>query len=154
MTHLSLFGLCSTVGVSTLAASVSIPVPGTQTANVQQVLTFIAEDSPGQPCVSNPQDVAEVANTHRVPIQLLPTSLSPRLSAPDVFCGTEVMVADGKAFNGAIRYQIVADVLDMESVPKRAQSALLFQNRAHKDFDALKATITARVNSLLNHSLK
>ena len=94
-------------------------------------------------CNGNLQVAAEVANTYRVPIQLLPSSLAPGLPAPAVFYGTQLIVADGKDFNGAASYQIVADVLDLESVPKQAKSGLLFQDGVRKDFDALKATIKA-----------
>lgn len=124
-----------------LAADVSMVVPGAQMANGQKVLTFIAKDPPGQRCNGNLQVAAEVANTYRVPIQLLPASLAPGLPAPAVFYGSQLIVADGKDFNGAASYQIVADVLDLESVPKQAKSGLLLQDTVRRDFDALKATI-------------
>lgn len=128
---------------SVSAADVSMPVPGAQTPSGQKVLTFIAKDPPGQRCNSNLQVAAEVANTYRVPIQLLPSSLAPGLPAPAVFYGTQLIVADGKDFNGAASFQIVSDVLEMESVPKQAKSGLLYQDTIRKDFDALKATIKA-----------
>ena len=83
---------------------------------------------------------------------MLPSSLAPGLPAPAVFYGTQLIVADGKDFHGAASYQIVADVLDMVSVPKQAKSGLLFQEGVRKDFDALKATIKAGANSFLNHA--
>lgn len=129
------------MSISALAADVSMAVPGAQTANGQKVLTFIAKDPPGQRCNGNLQVAAEVANTYRVPIQLLPSSLAPGLPAPAVFYGTQLIVADGKDFNGAASFQIVSDVLEMESVPKQAKSGLLLQDTVRRDFDALKATI-------------
>ena len=128
---------------SVSAADVSMPVPGAQTPSGQKVLTFIAKDPPGQRCNGNLQVAAEVANTYRVPIQLLPSSLAPGLPAPAVFYGTQLIVADGKDFNGAASFQIVSDVLEMESVPKQDKSGLLYQDTIRKDFDALKATIKA-----------
>lgn len=128
---------------SVSAADVSMPVPGAQTPSGQKVLTFIAKDPPGQRCNGNLQVAAEVANTYRVPIQLLPSSLAPGLPAPAVFYGTQLIVADGKDFNGAASFQILSDVLEMESVPKQAKSGLLYQDTIRKDFDALKATIKA-----------
>ena len=128
---------------SVSAADVSMPVPGAQTLSGQKVLTFIAKDPPGQRCNGNLQVAAEVANTYRVPIQLLPSSLAPGLPAPAVFYGTQLIVADGKDFNGAASFQIISDVLEMESVPKQAKSGLLYQDTIRKDFDALKATIKA-----------
>jgi len=143
MKQLSIFAMCSTLAFTALAAEVSMPVPGAQNVNGQKVLTFIAKDPPGQRCNGNLQVAAEIANTYRVPIQLLPSSLAPGLPAPAVFYGTQLVVADGKDFNGAASYQIVADVLDMESVPKQARSGLLFQEGVRKDLDTLKATIKA-----------
>lgn len=143
MKHLTAFALCGALAFSAMAADVSMAVPGAETANGQKVLTFIAKDPPGQRCNGNLQVAAEIANTYRVPIQLLPSTLAPGLPAPAVFYGTQLIVADGKDFNGAASYQIVADVLDMESVAKQARSGLLFQEGVRKDFDALKAAIKA-----------
>ncbi|HRN74803.1 hypothetical protein [Ottowia sp.] len=138
------FGLmASAFALSAAAADVSMAVPGAQNISGQKVLTFIAKDPPGQRCNGNLQVAAEIANTYRVPIQLLPASLAPGLPAPAVLYGNQVIVADGKDFNGAASYQIVADVLEMEAVPKHGKSGLLFQDGVRKDFDALKATIKA-----------
>ena len=139
--QLSIVILCSTLAASVMAAEVSMPVPGAQTSAGQRVLTFIAKDPPGQRCNGNLQVAAEVANSYRVPIQLLPSTLAPGLPAPAVFYGNQLIVADGKDFNGAASYQIIADVLDMESVPKQAKTGLLLQDAVRKDFDVLKATI-------------
>jgi hypothetical protein len=57
-----------------------------------------------------------------------------------VFYGTQLIVADGKDFNGAASYQIIADVLDMESVSKQGKSGLLLNDSVRKNFDALKAS--------------
>lgn len=133
--------LGATLTFSAMAADVSMAIPGAQTPTGQKVLTFIAKDPPGQRCNGNLQVAAEIANTYRVPIQLLPASLAAGLPAPAVFYGTQLIVADGRDFNGAASYQIVADVLDIENVPKQAKSGLLFQETVRRDLDALKATI-------------
>lgn len=143
MKYLTTFILCCSLAFSALAADVSMDVPGAQTRSGQKVLTFIAKDPPGQRCNGNLQVAAEIANTYRLPIQLLPSSSAPGLPAPAVFYGTQLIVADGKDFNGAASYQIVADVLDMDDVPKQSKSGLLFQESIRKDFDALKAAIKA-----------
>lgn len=65
-------GVLITFSVS--AADVSMAVPGAKDATGRSVLTFIAKDPPGQRCNGNLQVAAEVANTYRVPIQLLPSS--------------------------------------------------------------------------------
>ncbi len=127
--------------LSAVAADVSMAVPGAQTAAGQKVLTFIAKDPPGQRCNGNLQVAAEIANTYRVPIQLLPASLAKGLPAPAVFYGNQLIVADGKEHNGAASYQIVADVLDLEGVARQDKSGLLFQDTVRRDFDTLKATI-------------
>lgn len=127
--------------LSAVAADVSMAVPGAQTAAGQKVLTFIAKDPPGQRCNGNLQVAAEIANTYRVPIQLLPSSLAKGLPAPAVFYGNQLIVADGKEHNGAASYQIVADVLDLEGVARQDKSGLLFQDTVRRDFDTLKATI-------------
>lgn len=131
----------SMLSFSAVAAEVSMAVPGAQAIDGQQVLTFIAKDPPGQRCNGNLQVAAEIANAYRVPIQLLPSSLAPGLPAPAVFYGNRLVVADGREFNGAASYQIVADVLDVEGVPRQGKSGLLFQDTVRRDFDALKATI-------------
>ncbi|MBL8443513.1 MAG: hypothetical protein JNK52_05640 [Zoogloeaceae bacterium] len=127
--------------LSAVAADVSMAVPGAQSAAGQQVLTFIAKDPPGQRCNGNLQVAAEVANTYRVPIQLLLSSLAQGLPAPAVFYGNQLIVADGKEHNGAASYQIFADVPDLEGVATQDKSGLLFQGTVRRDFDALKATI-------------
>ncbi|MBT9522572.1 MAG: hypothetical protein IV101_16995 [Dechloromonas sp.] len=131
------------IAFSVSAADVSMAVPGAKDAAGRSVLTFIAKDPPGQRCNGNLQVAAEIANTYRVPIQLLPSSLAPGLPAPAVFYGTQLIVADGKDFNGAASYQIIADVLEMESVPKQGKSGLLLNENIRQNFDALKASIKA-----------
>lgn len=133
----------STTGVSTAfaAGKLSMPVPGAVDTAGRKVLTFIAKDPPGVRCNGNLQVAAEVANTYRVPIQLLPSSLVPGLPAPAVFYGTQLLVADGKDFNGAASFQIVSDVLEIEGVDKQENTGLLFNEAVRRDFDGLKATI-------------
>jgi hypothetical protein len=73
------------VFASTSQADVSMPVPGSQTADGRKVLTFVAKDPPGVRCNGNLQVAVEIANVYRVPIQLVPSSLVPQLPAPAVF---------------------------------------------------------------------
>lgn len=132
--------------LSAAAADVSMAVPGAQTEAGQKVLTFIAKDPPGQRCNGNLQVAAEVANTYRVPIQLLPSSLAQGVPAPAVFYGNQLIVADGLEHNGAASYQIIADVLELEGVSRQDKSGLLFNDTVRRDFDALKATIKSGGN--------
>lgn len=123
------------------ALEMSMPVPNSETKNGLKVLTFIAKDPPGQRCNGNIQVAAEVANNYLVPIQLLPSKLAPGLPAPAVFYGKQMIVADGKDFNGAASYQMVADVLDVENVPKQSTSGLITQGSVRRDFESLKSSI-------------
>lgn len=141
MNKLALVLASSLISISANAEVVSMAVPGAETASGQRVLTFIVKDPPGQRCNGNLQVAAEVANTYRVPIQLLPSSMVPSLPAPAVFYGTEVIVADGDDSNGTASFQIVSDFLEMENAPKQARTGLLLQEGLRHDFDKLKATI-------------
>lgn len=143
MIKLSAFLFATTLACSVSAADISMAVPGAQTGSGVKVLTFIAKDPPGQRCNGNLQVAAEVANTYRVPIQLLPSSLAPGLPAPAVFYGNQLIVGEGKDYNGAASYQIVADLLEMEDVPKQAKSGLLLDDAVRPQLDALKAKIKA-----------
>ena len=126
---------------STSLADVSMPVPGSQNADGQKVLTFVAKDPPGVRCNGNLQVAVEIANVYRVPIQLVPSSLVPQLPAPAVFYGNEMIAADGKDHNGGVSYAIVADVLEIEGMPKQAKTGLIGNANVRQRFDSLKETI-------------
>ncbi len=136
--------------VNAQALEASMPVPNSETSNGLKVLTFIAKDPPGQRCNGNIQVAAEVANNYIVPIQLLPSTLAPGLPAPAVFYGKQMIVADGKDFNGAASYQMVADVLDIENVPKQVKSGLITQGSVRRDFESLKSSIKTGNRPLAN----
>lgn len=123
------------------STDVSMPVPGASDAVGRKVLTFIAKDPPGVRCNGNLQVAAEVANTYQVPIQLVPSSLVPHLPAPAVFYGNQMLAADGKDHNGAVTFQMVSDVLDVEGVPRQAKEGLLFNSNVRRNFDFLKSSI-------------
>lgn len=123
------------------AQSASLAVPGALDSQGRKVLTFVGKEPPGQRCNGNIQVAAEIANVYRVPIQVLPASLVPHLPAPGVFFGNELIAADGKDFNGQASFQIVADVLEVEGVPKLQKAGLLYQGKVRQDFEALKTTI-------------
>lgn len=121
--------------------AVSMSVPGSTDAGGRKVLTFIAKDPPGVRCNGNLQVAAELANTYRVPIQLIPSSLAPHLPAPSVFYGNQMLAADGKDHNGGVSYQVIADVLDVEGVPKQAKEGLLLNPKVRRNLDGLKDSI-------------
>jgi len=123
------------------AADQSMTVPNAVDPAGNRVLTIINKDPPGVRCNTNTQVAAEIANAYRVPIQIIPASLAPKLPAPSVFYGNQMIAAEGKEHNGMSSFQIVADVLDFEGAPKQPKSGLLYQEKVRKDFDALKAVI-------------
>lgn len=146
----SLAAAVMAINVYAQAIEAFMPVPNSETKNGLKVLTFIAKDPPGQRCNGNIQVAAEVANNYIVPIQLLPSTLAPGLPAPAVFYGKQMIVADGKDFNGAASYQIVADVLDIENVPKQSKSGLITQGSVRRDFESLKNSIKTGNRPLSN----
>jgi len=123
------------------AQGVSMAVPGAVDAAGRRVLTFVAKDPPGQRCNGNLQVAAELANTYRVPIQLLPSSLAPGLPAPAVFFGHQMIAADGRDHNGQASFQMVADVLEIEGVPRQDKMGLLYNDKVRKDFESLRDAI-------------
>ncbi|MDO8298859.1 hypothetical protein [Lacisediminimonas sp.] len=133
--------LCLAAAGVWAAGAVSMNVPGSTDAAGRRVLTFIAKDPPGVRCNGNLQVAAELANTYRVPIQLIPSSLAPDLPAPSVFYGNQMLAADGRDHNGAVSFQMVSDVLDVEDVPRQAKEGLLFNNNVRRNLDGLKDSI-------------
>lgn len=129
------------LGAALAAGAVSMAVPGAVDAAGRKVLTFIAKDPPGVRCNGNLQVAAELANTYRVPIQLLPSSLAPGLPAPAVFYGNRMIAADGKDHNGAVSFQMLSDLLEIEGVAQQEKTGLLLDQGVRSDFEGLKATI-------------
>jgi hypothetical protein len=123
------------------AAEQSYVVPNAVDAAGNRVLTIVNKDPPGQRCNNNTQVAVEVANTYRVPIQILPASLAPNLPAPGVFYGSHLIAADGKDHNGMSSFQMVADLLELEGAPKQPKTGLIYNEKVRKDFDTLKAVI-------------
>lgn len=123
------------------ADAVSMNVPGSTDTAGRKVLTFIAKDPPGVRCNGNLQIAAELANTYRVPIQLVPSSLMPKLPAPSVFYGNQMLAADGKDHNGAVSFQMISDVLEVEGVAMQPKEGLLFNTNVRRNFDGLKNSI-------------
>ncbi len=136
-----LLALALTAPAATLHAQHAFDVPGAVDAAGRKVLTFVNRDPPGQRCNNNLQVASEIANVYRLPIQLLPTSLVPLLPAPSVFYGDQMIAADGKDHNGMSSFQLVADVLELEGVPKQAKPGLLFNEKVRKEYDDLRGTI-------------
>ncbi|WP_310451007.1 hypothetical protein [Sulfuritalea sp.] len=128
----------------TAFANRSLPVSGAIDSAGRKVLTIVNQDPSGVRCNANVQmaaEIANIANTYRVPIQILPASLVPNLPASSVFYGLELVAADAKDPNGQSSIQIVADVLHMEDALKQPKTGLIYQDKVRKEFEALKSTI-------------
>lgn len=133
--------LLACAAMPTAFANQSMPVPGAIDGAGRKVLTLVNKDPPGVRCNGNLQVATEIANTYRVPIQILPAGLVPNLPAPSVFYGRELIVADGLDHNGQSSFQLVSDVLDVEGAPKHAKTGLIYQDKVRKEFEALKSSI-------------
>lgn len=114
--------------------------PGKTTLGAQKVLTLINRDPPGVRCNNNMQVAAELANIYKVPIQVVPVALAgPGAKAPAVYYGDELIAEDGGKSNGMVSYTGIADIMEIEGVPKHNQSGRLFEIKPKHD--ALKEAI-------------
>jgi hypothetical protein len=116
--------------------------PGQAVLNGQKVLTLISRDPPGVRCNNNMQIAAELSNIYKVPVQIIPVAFAGAgAKAPAVYYGDQLLAVDGGELNGMVSYTEIADILEIESVPKLEQPGRLMEVR--KDFDTLKAAIKA-----------
>lgn len=116
--------------------------PGQAVLNGQKVLTLISRDPPGVRCNNNMQIAAELSNVYKVPVQIIPVAFAgPGAKAPAVYYGDQLIAVDEGELNGMVSYAEIADILEIESVPKLEQQGRLMEVR--KDFDTLKAAIKA-----------
>lgn len=130
------------LGASMLnTASAEDIVPGATGPNGQPVLTFIGKEPPGTRCNNNLQVAVQVANTYQVPIQILSASMIEDLPAPAVYYGNQLIAADGADFNGMSSYQMVADTLEMDGVPKHESVGLIGNEKVNKEFTDLQSII-------------
>ncbi|MBZ0095691.1 MAG: hypothetical protein K8H75_10040 [Sulfuricella sp.] len=116
--------------------------PGQAVFNGQKVLTLIGRDPPGVRCNNNMQIAAELANVYKLPVQIIPVTFAgPGAKAPAVYYGDQLIAEDGGELNGMVSYAEIADILEIEGVPKQAQQGRLMEIK--KDHDSLKAAIKA-----------
>lgn len=116
--------------------------PGLAVINGQKVLTLISRDPPGVRCNNNIQVAAELSNLYKVPVQVIPVSFAgPGAKAPAVYYGDQLLAVDGGELNGMVSFSQLADILEIENVPKQEQQGRLMEVK--KDFDTLKAAIKA-----------
>ena len=114
--------------------------PGQAVFNGQKVLTLISRDPPGVRCNNNMQIAAELSNVYKLPVQIIPVTFAgPGAKAPAVYYGDQLIAVDEGELNGMVSYAEIADILEIESVPKQEQQGRLMEIK--KDFDSLKAAI-------------
>jgi|GEM_PF-1351813 len=116
--------------------------PGVSEINGQKVLTLIGRDPPGLRCNNNIQVAAELANTYKIPVQLVPVTFAgPGAKAPAVYYGNELIAVDGGNLNGMIDYTSIADILELEGVPLQDQGGRLTVEGVKQEFSKLKQAI-------------
>lgn len=116
--------------------------PGQAVLNGQKVLTLISRDPPGVRCNNNMQIAAELSNVYKLPVQIIPVAFAGAgAKAPAVYYGDQLIAVDEGELNGMVSYAEIADILEIESVPKQEQQGRLMEIK--KDFDSLKAAIKA-----------
>lgn len=115
--------------------------PGNTKLGGQKVLTLISRDPPWVRCNNNMQVAAELTNIYRVPVQVIPHALAgPGAKAPAVYWGDELIAEDGGKGNGMVSFTEMADVMEIEGVPKHSTTGRLMAEPKAKH-DALKEAI-------------
>lgn len=132
------------VGYLALLALFTGPVlagpPGAAQIGGQKVLTLISRDPPGVRCNNNIQVAAELSNIYKLPVLVVPVSAAgPGAKAPAVYYGEDLIAVDGGELNGMVSYTQIADILELDDVPKQDQQGRLTEIKPQ--FDALKQAI-------------
>lgn len=136
--------LLALLGTALLVPSPSIfaDPPGPAMLGGKKVLTLIGRDPPGVRCNNNMQVAAEIANTYKIPVQIIPQALAgPGAKAPAVYFGNDLIAVDGGEWNGMVSYTQLADILEMDGVAKHAQTGRLTEAPVKSHFDTLKSAI-------------
>ena len=115
--------------------------PGITKLGDQKVLTLIGRDPPWVGCNANIQVAAELGNVYRSPVQIIPHALAgPGAKAPAVYWGDELIAEDGGKNNGMVSFTGMADIMEIEGVPKHPTTGRLMAEPKSKH-DALKEAI-------------
>lgn len=115
--------------------------PGKTKLGDQKVLTLISRDPPWVRCNNNIQVAAELTNIYRIPVQIVPHALAgPGAKAPAVYWGDELIAEDGGKGNGMVSFTEMADIMEIEGVPKHSTTGRLMAEPKSKH-DALKEAI-------------
>ncbi len=123
-------------------SSIAAEPPGPAMINGQKVLTLISRDPPALRCNNNIQVAAELANIYKVPIIVVPVSMAnPGTRAPTVWYGKELIAEDGGPKNGMVSFTELADILEIEGVPKQDRTGRLTDSDVKPKFEELKRLI-------------
>ncbi|MEO5343016.1 MAG: hypothetical protein H7842_06700 [Gammaproteobacteria bacterium SHHR-1] len=128
-----------------LAACLALPsaafaAPGVSELNGVKVLTLVGRDPPGVRCNTNIQVAAELSNSYKIPVMLVPVTFAgPGAKAPAVYYGGELIAVDGGNLNGMLDATSLADVLELEGATSQDQKGRLMQIQS--ELDAFKAAI-------------
>jgi len=116
--------------------------PGPTVINGQKVLTLVSRDPPALRCNNNIQVAAELSNIYKLPVIVVPVSFArPGTKAPSVWYGNNLIAEDGGEKNGIISFTEIADILEVEGVPKQDQIGRLGDSDVKPVFDELKRLI-------------
>ena len=126
-------------------AGITAPVwagpPGITKLGSHKVLTLVVRDPPWVRCNNNMQVAAELTNLYLLPVQVVPHALAgPGAKAPAVYYGDELIAEDGGKGNGMVSFTEMADVMEIEGVPKHPTTGRLMAEPKSKH-DALKEAI-------------
>ncbi len=129
--------------VSVLAGeALAADPPGSALINGQKVLTLVSRDPPALRCNNNIQVAAELSNIYKVPVIVVPVSFAkPGTKAPSVWYGKDLIAEDGGEKNGIVSFTEIADILEVEGVPKQDQTGRLIDADVKPVFDELKRLI-------------
>lgn len=143
--HLVTVGLLLGAVLLTGSLGAVAGAPGPTVVGGKKALILVNREPPGVRCNNNMQVAAELQNTYKVPIVIIPQSLAgPGAKAPAVYFGDALLAVDGGDFNGMVNYTSLADVLEIEGLAKQGKGGRLLEVK--KEFDTLKSAIKAGGN--------
>lgn len=135
-------GLLLGLTLTALTPTAALAAPVVTEVDGEKVLTLIGRDPPGVRCNNNMQVAAELANVYKLPVVVIPQGLAgPGAKAPAVYYGSELIAVDGGDWNGMVSYTQLADILEMEGVPKHPQAGRLVEKDVKPQLDTLKSKI-------------
>lgn len=116
--------------------------PGPTELGGQKVLTLVGRDPPALRCNNNMQVAAQLANIYKVPIVVVPIAFAkPGTKAPTVWYGKDLLAEDGGEKNGMISFTELADIFEIDGIPKQSPSGRLTEADVKPKHEDLVRTI-------------